>query len=110
MTDTEIAELIAQKTAELGGNVYFVGGYVRDRILNRENKDIDIEIHGITPTQLEQILDSVGECIKIGKSFGIYGLKGYSIENTDLPDKPDYRGIKDFVMSVNERIVIGADK
>lgn len=80
MTDTEIAKLIAQKTAELGGDVYFVGGFVRDRILMRENKDIDIEIHGITPTQLEDILDSVGECIQIGKSFGIYGLKGYSID------------------------------
>lgn len=80
MTDTEIAKLIAQKASELGGEVYLVGGCVRDKILNHENKDIDIEIHGITPTQLEQILDSVGECIKIGKSFGIYGLKGYSID------------------------------
>lgn len=80
MTDTELAKLISQKTAELGGDVYFVGGYVRDKLLGCENKDIDIEIHGIAPQQLEQILDSIGECIKIGKSFGIYGLKGYSID------------------------------
>ena len=79
MTDIEIAELIAQKAAKLGGAVYFIGGFVRDKMLKRENKDIDIEVHGITPTELEQILDSIGECIKIGKSFGIYGLKGYSI-------------------------------
>ena len=63
MTDTEIAKLIAQKAAEFGGEAYFVGGYVRDRILNRENKDIDIEVHGITPGQLEQRLDSFGEWI-----------------------------------------------
>lgn len=31
----------------------------------------------------------------------------YAKENTDLPDQPDYRGIKDFVMSVNERVVLG---
>lgn len=80
MTDTELAKLIAQKAAELGGDVYFVGGCVRAKILKQENKDIDIEIHGIAPQQLEQILDSIGECIKIGKSFGIYGLKGYSID------------------------------
>lgn len=36
MTDTEIAKLIAQKAAEFGGEAYFVGGYVRDRILNGE--------------------------------------------------------------------------
>ncbi|MDE6776250.1 MAG: nucleotidyltransferase domain-containing protein [Ruminococcus sp.] len=31
----------------------------------------------------------------------------YAKENTDLPDQPDYMGIKDFVMSVNERVVLG---
>lgn len=29
----------------------------------------------------------------------------YAKHNTDLPDKPDYAGIKEFVMSVNERII-----
>lgn len=29
----------------------------------------------------------------------------YAKHNTDLPDKPDYVGIKEFVMSVNERII-----
>lgn len=31
----------------------------------------------------------------------------YAKENTDLPDKPNYKAIKDFSMSVNERIVKG---
>lgn len=31
----------------------------------------------------------------------------YAKNNTDLPDKPDYKGIRDFSMSVNERIVKG---
>lgn len=80
MTDMETARTIAKKVAELGGTVYFVGGYVRDKLLRLENKDIDIEIHDIPVAALEQILDSMGECIKIGKSFGIYGLKGYSLD------------------------------
>lgn len=80
MTDMKAARTIAEKAAELGGTVYFVGGYVRDKLLKLENKDIDIEIHGIHAAALEQILDSIGECIKIGKSFGIYGLKGYSLD------------------------------
>lgn len=29
----------------------------------------------------------------------------YAKQNTDLPDSPDYAGIKEFVMSVNERII-----
>lgn len=31
----------------------------------------------------------------------------YAKDNTDLPDKPNYKAIKDFSMSVNERIVKG---
>ena len=31
----------------------------------------------------------------------------YDKENTSLPDKPDYKKINDFVISVNERIVKG---
>ena len=31
----------------------------------------------------------------------------YAKNNTDLPDKPNYKGIRDFSMSVNERIVRG---
>lgn len=78
--DTEITELIARKAEELGGVVYFVGGYVRDKLLKLNNKDIDIEIHGIAASDLEEMLSSIGECIKVGKSFGIYGLKGYSVD------------------------------
>ena len=31
----------------------------------------------------------------------------YAKENTDLPDKPDFAAIKEFSISVNERIVKG---
>lgn len=31
----------------------------------------------------------------------------YAAENTSLPDKPDYKAIKEFTLSVNERIVRG---
>ena len=31
----------------------------------------------------------------------------YAKENTSLPDKPDYKRINEFVMSVNERVVKG---
>ena len=33
---------IATKIKEIGGTVYYVGGYVRDKQLGLPNKDIDI--------------------------------------------------------------------
>ena len=31
----------------------------------------------------------------------------YDSKNTSLPDKPNYKAIEEFVMSVNERIILG---
>lgn len=82
---------IADRVADIGGSVYYVGGFVRDRLLGIENKDVDIEVHGVTPAQLEAILDSIGERITIGESFGIYGLKGYDLDIA-MPRKETNRG------------------
>ncbi|MBQ7961965.1 MAG: HD domain-containing protein [Clostridia bacterium] len=78
--DIFIAKKIAEKVSEYNGSTYYVGGFVRDELLNKSNKDIDIEIHGITPSAAEEILDSVGTRIAIGESFGIYNLAGYTID------------------------------
>jgi len=103
--DIYISKLIATKVCELGGKAYYVGGYVRDKILKKENKDIDIEIHGVTPKQLENILDNIGERIEIGESFGIYNLKGYNIDIA-MPRKESVKGVghKDFDIFVDPYI------
>ena len=74
--EQEIAKLVREK----GGRVFYVGGFVRDKFLGIENKDVDIEVHGIEPGTLFDILKSVGEPISFGESFGIYSLKGHEID------------------------------
>ena len=105
----EMAEQIASLVAQQGGTSYYVGGCVRDKIRGKENKDIDIEVHGIHPPQLEKILDSLGERISIGESFGIYQLKGYSLDIA-MPRKEEKRGSghKDFDIFVDP--FIGPEK
>ena len=75
-----MAEKIAQLVKDRGGCVYYVGGYVRDIIRGIENKDIDIEVHGVDAMTLKEILDSLGTRMEIGESFGIFALKGYNID------------------------------
>ena len=103
--DLNMARQIARLAAEQGGSAYFVGGYVRDRLQHRENKDIDMEIHGLTPQQAEALLDSLGERITIGESFGIYALRGYHIDIA-LPRKETLRGTghRDFAICVDPQI------
>ena len=78
--DKALARALAEKVQAAGGRVYYVGGYVRDFLLGQENKDIDVEVHGIAPHVLECILDDMGERLSMGESFGIYSLKGTSID------------------------------
>lgn len=76
----DMAHKIAEAVSKKSGEAYFVGGYVRDLQRGEQNKDIDIEVHGIAPKELENILDSLGQRINIGESFGIYALKGYTLD------------------------------
>lgn len=89
--DQKMARRVAEQVAARGGRTYYVGGFVRDALIQRENKDVDIEVHGITPGCLEEILDTLGERISIGESFGIYNLKGYSLDIA-MPRKEEVRG------------------
>lgn len=104
VSDIQMAELIANRVDAIGGTVYFVGGYVRDRLINPdiENKDIDIEVFGITPEQLRHILSNCGELKEYGKSFGIFGLKDYNID-ISMPRKERCTGTEhtDFDITVD---------
>ena len=89
--DRNMAQEIARLVRQHGGRAYYVGGYVRDALLGQENKDIDMEVHGITPDCLASILDSLGQRIAVGESFGIYSIKGYSVDIA-MPRKESVRG------------------
>lgn len=105
MNNYDLAVKIAKKVKEVGGIAYFVGGYVRDSILDIPNKDIDIEIHGIKPEILKNILSELGDIQTIGNAFGIYNLKGYDLDIA-LPRKERCIGTghKDFEVYVDPYI------
>ena len=87
---------------ERGGRTFYVGGFVRDKILGIENKDMDIEVHGIEPEVLREILSEVGEPMSYGSSFGVYSLKGYDIDIA-MPRKEHAtgKGHRDFEVFVD---------
>lgn len=103
---TEAIEIkIANKVKENGGRTYYVGGFVRDLLLGKENKDIDIEVHGIEPNELFEILSEFGEPLSYGKSFGVYSLKGQNIDIA-MPriESNTGKGHKDFEIYVDPYI------
>ncbi len=71
---------IIEKIKTRGGISYVVGGAVRDIVLTRKVKDIDIEIHKITIEQLEEILKEFGPIKLVGKKFGVLRLGGIDVD------------------------------
>lgn len=53
------------------GNIYYVGGYVRDSFLGKDSKDIDVLVTGIPMELLENILKKYGNVNNVGQSFGV---------------------------------------
>ena len=100
--DMAMARRVATAVAGAGGRTYYVGGCGRDRLLGRENKVIDIEVHGVSVQALEAILNSLGELTTMGASFGIRGLRHYDLDIA-MPrsEKATGRGHKDFEVFVD---------
>ena len=78
--DLYMARKIAERVREEGGRAYFAGDCVRDRLLGREIRDLDLEIHGIAPEILEKCLQELGRTRVVGNAFGIFLLDGYGLD------------------------------
>lgn len=66
----DLAISICKKVKDAGGQALFVGGYVRDFLLGKQSKDIDIEVYGLEPSVLLAVL---GPGVKFcGESFGVF--------------------------------------
>ena len=65
---------LAEAVKENGGRAMLVGGCVRDELMNIAPKDFDLEIYGIEPPKLREILDSFGRVDAVGEAFTVYKL------------------------------------
>lgn len=74
------AQKIIHEISDAGGKTLLVGGAVRDLLLGLQVKDLDIEVHGISITDLENILKKHGPVSLVGKSFGVLRLHSLDID------------------------------
>lgn len=70
----EMVVTIARAVAEHGGRALLVGGSVRDDLLGLEPKDFDVEVYGLAPEKVEEIVGGFGEVADVGKAFAILKL------------------------------------
>ncbi len=81
-----------------GGRAMLVGGCVRDELMGAEPKDWDVEIYGIAPPKLREILNHFGEVNVVGEAFTVYKI-GQDLD-VALPrrERKVGRGHKGFVI------------
>jgi tRNA nucleotidyltransferase (CCA-adding enzyme) len=94
---------LSQMVAEAGGRAMLVGGCVRDELMGIAAKDWDLEIYGVEPERLREILDefaaTIGEDLNVvGEAFTVYKI-GDALDVT-LPrrERKIGRGHKGFVV------------
>ncbi len=98
MSDRRIAEAIADRVHDAGGRALYVGGWVRDRLLGRESKDIDIEVYGIEAERLRELLAEIGPVNTVGQSFTVYKVGGVDVSLPRTESKQG-RGHRGFVVT-----------
>lgn len=98
-------EEIAKKIEYAGGNLYLVGGAVRDKIIGRKIKDEDYCVTGLTEKEFIEIFP---EARYQGKAFGVFVLENKEFAMARKEEKKG-KGHKEFIVETNKSITIEED-
>lgn len=83
---------------EAGGRALLVGGCVRDALMGVQPKDWDVEVYGVAPERVREVLDRFGPVNVVGEAFTVYKL-GLDLD-VSLPrrERKSGRGHRAFVI------------
>ena len=99
-----------------GGKIYQIGGVVRDEMLGKISKDLDLLVVGIELKELGKIIERFGKVNLVGKSFGVLKFKPEgSSEEIDISvpridEKSTGKGHKDFEVKLGKGISLEQDQ
>jgi tRNA nucleotidyltransferase (CCA-adding enzyme) len=97
---------LAKAVRAAGGRALLVGGCVRDELMGIEPKDWDLEVYGVEPAQLRQLLDQFGQVNVVGEAFTVY--KVGSDLDISLPrrERKSGRGHRGFVIEGDPQMTV----
>jgi tRNA nucleotidyltransferase (CCA-adding enzyme) len=73
------ATRIARDVSAEGGRALIVGGWVRDRLMGVDCKDIDVEVFGLDAARLKELLQQIAPVNTVGESFTVYKVAGLDV-------------------------------
>jgi poly(A) polymerase len=74
---------LGERIASAGGELFIVGGWVRDRLLGKDSKDIDLATN-LAAEKVKEVVSGLGSIYDLGERFGTVGVMvgGYNLEIT----------------------------
>jgi len=89
---------LARAVREAGGRALLVGGCVRDALMGAQPKDCDLEVYGVAPERLREILDQFGSVNVVGEAFTVYKLGSDLDVSMPRRERKAGRGHRGFVI------------
>lgn len=90
----------------MGGRALLVGGCVRDELMGNEPKDWDLEIYGIEPAALREMLDRFGSVNVVGEAFTVYKVGPHLDVSLPRRERKTGRGHRAFVIDGDPSMAI----
>ena len=111
---TDPAAWAAYKALEPLGNVYAVGGAVRDVILGKPPKDFDLMVQGVTADKIMDTLNQLpGNVDMTGESFGVIRYRDPEGNEAEIAlprtERSTGPGHKDFEVYTDPYVSVGED-
>ena len=72
MRELDQAFSIARAVRDAGGRALIVGGWVRDRCLGRDSKDVDLEVYGLPASGVRALLERIDRVNVVGEAFTVF--------------------------------------
>ena len=72
MRELDQAQRIARAVRDAGGRALIVGGWVRDRCLGRDSKDVDLEVYGLPAAGVRALLERIDRVNVVGEAFTVF--------------------------------------
>ncbi len=97
---------LARTVQTAGGRALLVGGCVRDALMGRAAKDWDVEVYGVEPAALRELLARFGRVDTVGEAFTVYKLGAHLDVSLPRRERKAGRGHRGFVIAGDPHMTI----
>ena len=99
---------LAEAVRAAGGRALLVGGCVRDELMGKQPKDWDLEVYGVAPPRLRELLDQFGRVNVVGEAFTVYKIGNDLDVSLPRRERKTGRGHRGFIIEGDPEMTVAA--